>query len=62
MVTLLWIALTGYLLQKPQQIITNPNLTEAAMPDQVHSITHHIVLIADYPCMEVFSLPLQRLQ
>ena len=35
MVTLSWIVCLGYLLQEPQQIITNPNLTEAAMPDQV---------------------------
>ena len=39
MVTLSWIVHTGYLLQEPQQIITNPNLTEAAMPDQVHNTT-----------------------
>ena len=35
MVTLSWIVHTGYLLQEPQQIITNTNLTDAAMPDQV---------------------------
>ena len=29
----------GYLLQEPQQIITNPDLTEATMPDQVHETT-----------------------
>ena len=39
MVTLLWIVHTGYLLQEPQQIITNPNLREAAMPDQVQGTT-----------------------
>ena len=39
MVTLSWIAHTGYLLQEPQQIITNLNLPEAAMPDQVHDTT-----------------------
>ena len=39
MVTLSWIAHTGYLLQKAQEIITNPNLLEATMPDQVHDTT-----------------------
>ena len=39
MVTLSWIAQTGYLLQEPQQNITNPNLPEATMPDQVHDTT-----------------------
>ena len=39
MVTLSWIDHTGYLLQEPQQIITNPNLPEAVMPDQVHYAT-----------------------
>ena len=39
MVTLSWIAHTGYLLWEPQQNITNPNPTEATMPDQVQSTT-----------------------
>ena len=39
MVTLSWIAHTGYLLWEPQQNITNANLTEAVMPDQVQSTT-----------------------
>ena len=39
MVTLSWIVHTGYLLQEPQQIITNPNITEATMPDQVQGTT-----------------------
>ena len=39
MVTLSWIVHTGYLLQEHQQIITNANLTEATMPDQVHNTT-----------------------
>ena len=39
MVTLSWIVQTGYLLQEPQQIITNLNLTEATMPDQVQGTT-----------------------
>ena len=39
MVTLSWIAHIGYLLQETQQSITNPNLTEAAMPDQVQGTT-----------------------
>ena len=39
MVTLSWIVHTGYLLQEPQQLITNPNLTEATMPDQVQGTT-----------------------
>ena len=39
MVTLSWIVHRGYLLWEPQQIITNPDLTEAAMPDQVQGIT-----------------------
>ena len=39
MITLSWIVHTGNLLQEPQQIITNPNLTEAAMPDQVQGTT-----------------------
>ena len=39
MVTLSWIIHTGYLLQEPQQIITNPNLTEATTPDQVQGTT-----------------------
>ena len=39
MVTLSWIAHTGNLLWEPHQNITNPNLTEAAMPDQVQDNT-----------------------
>ena len=39
MVTLSWIVYTGYLLLEPQQIITNPNLPEGAMPDQVQDKT-----------------------
>ena len=39
MVTLSWIAYTGYLLEDLQQIITNPNLPEATMSDQVHDTT-----------------------
>ena len=39
MVTLSWIAHTGYLLWEPQQNITNPDLTEAAPPDQVKDTT-----------------------
>ena len=39
MITLSLIVHTGYLLQEPQQIITNPNLTEATMPDQVQGTT-----------------------
>ena len=39
MVTLSWIVRMGYLLQEPQEIITNPNLTEATMPDHVHHTT-----------------------
>ena len=39
MVTLSWIVHTRYLLQEPQQIITNPNLTEVTMIDQVHNTT-----------------------
>ena len=38
-VTLSWIVHTGFLIQEPQQIITNPNLTEATMPDHVHVTT-----------------------
>ena len=39
MVTLSWIAHMGYLLWEPQQNITNPNPTEATMPDQVQGTT-----------------------
>ena len=39
MVTLSWIVHTGYLLQEPKQLITNPNITEATMPDQVQGTT-----------------------
>ena len=39
MVTLSWIVHTGYLLQESQQLISNPNLTEATMPDQVQGTT-----------------------
>ena len=39
MVTLSWIVHTGYLLQEPQQNITNQILTEATMPDQVQGTT-----------------------
>ena len=35
MATLSWIVHIGYLLQEPQQNITNPDLTEAAPIDQV---------------------------
>ena len=38
-VTLSWIVHPGYLPQEPQQIITNPNLTETALPDQVQDTT-----------------------
>ena len=34
MVTLLWIGLTGFLLQEPQQRITNPNYTKVTRPGQ----------------------------
>ena len=39
MVTLSWIVHTGYLLWEPQQNITNPDLTETIMPDQVQGTT-----------------------
>ena len=39
MVTLSWIAHISYLLQEPQQNITNPDLTEATHPDQVQDTT-----------------------
>ena len=39
MVTLSWIVHTGYLLWKPQQNMTNPNLTEATILDQVQGTT-----------------------
>ena len=39
MVTLSWIVHTGYLLQEPQQNITNPDLTEAAILDKVQGTT-----------------------
>ena len=39
MVTLSWIAHTGYLLQEPQQNVTNPDITEATLPDQAQDIT-----------------------
>ena len=39
MVTLSWIVHTGYLLQVPQQNISNPDPTEAPMPDQVQDTT-----------------------
>ena len=39
MVTLSWIAHTGYLLQEPQQNITNPDLMIAALVDQVQDTT-----------------------
>ena len=38
-VTLSWIVHTEYLLWELQQIITNPDLTEATMPDQVQGTT-----------------------
>ena len=38
-VTLSWIVHTGYVLQEPQQLITNPNLMEATMPDQVQGMS-----------------------
>ena len=43
MVTLSWIVHTGYLLQEPQQNITNPDLTETTMPDQVQGTTARTV-------------------
>ena len=39
MVTLSWIAHTGYLLQEPQQNNTNPDLVEVAPPDKVQDTT-----------------------
>ena len=39
MITLSWIVQTRYLLQEPQQLIPNPNLTEATMPDQGQGAT-----------------------
>ena len=39
MVILSWIAYTGYLLQEPQQNVTNPDLTEATLPDQAQDTT-----------------------
>ena len=39
MVTLSWISHTGYLLWETQQNITNPDLTEATIQDQVHDTT-----------------------
>ena len=39
MVILSWIAQTGYLLQEPQQNITNPDCTEATLLDQVQDTT-----------------------
>ena len=39
MVTLSWTVHKGYFLWEPQQIITNPDLTEATMPDQVQGTT-----------------------
>ena len=35
MVALSWIVHTGYILWEPKQNVTNPDLTEATMPDQV---------------------------
>ena len=39
MATSSWIIHTGYLLQDPQQNITNPGLTEAALIDLVQNTT-----------------------
>ena len=39
MVTLSWTVHTGYLLQEPQTLIINLNLTEGTMPDQVQGTT-----------------------
>ena len=39
MITLSWIVHTGYLLQVPQWLITNPNLLEVTMPNQVQGTT-----------------------
>ena len=39
MATLSWIVHIGYLLQEPQQLITNPNLLEVTMLDQVQGTT-----------------------